>query len=159
MTPTFLGRIHTRLLLVLVIGLPWSLVIGFLLRENDRQLFGLPLIVLGVFLFVGIVWDVIYIAIQQLRWDRDWPYAFQFLIGITEGLLLYWLTIRFVFPSLMIETAGDPSLTLFGDLTSNQPREVVFLLHYLPIFLLSFGAVFGPLRVFLPQWRYKGGQF
>ena len=89
MTPTLLGRWETRLLLLATIGLLITIIFTLLFGGST---FLLVLVYVAVF---GVIWDVIYIALQQLRWDRDWPAAFQVINGITEGIFLY-LVVRLV---------------------------------------------------------------
>ncbi|CAA9573114.1 MAG: hypothetical protein AVDCRST_MAG88-2540, partial [uncultured Thermomicrobiales bacterium] len=69
MTPTLLGRWQTRFLLLSTIG--FVLTLPFLF-------FGLtPLINLVLVIAVGFLWDVLWQFLTRLRWDRDWPPAYQ----------------------------------------------------------------------------------
>lgn len=126
MIPTLLGRWQTRFFLIFWIGgivtLPFALFLGVAPFGNLALVFGL-----------GVLWDILYILIQKLRWDRDWPFAFQFGSGITEGIFLF----------------ATGILPLTG---SN-------FLHYSTVFFATFFAVFGPLKTLYPAWRYRGGQF
>ncbi len=136
MTPTLGGRIQTRLLVMLLIGLPltlfWSLVFF------TGKLFLIWLYVL----LIGFVWDVLYVQIHRSHWDYDWPLAYQFFSGLTEGLgvfLLFW--------------AGLLPFVVYGD--GDWWR---FALHYGSIWLLSYAWIFGPMRIFSLRWRFRGGE-
>ncbi len=154
MIPTLSGRWQTRIFLLVVLGIPVTLLYtAWQIRyhEGSEGLeFGValrtPLVILGYVLVLGLFWDVFYLGIQRTRWDRDWPFAFQFLAGIWEGLVL-----RLI---LFQERIDLPFLP--------EPAELdreLFLIHYAAVFLVTFLAVFGPLKIFFPTWRYHGGQF
>lgn len=145
MIPTLWGRIQTRLFLFFFIGGPITLFVSFWISLNFREGFGLfyiPIYIHWISLIVGLVLDGPYILIQRVRWDRDWPFAFQFLAGAMEGIITY-LLVRF--GSLPGLDFGMPS--------------VVFFWHYGSIFLISFLVLFGPLKTISPRWRYHGGKF
>ena len=97
-------------------------------------------LVLGYVAAFGIGWDVIYIALQQLRWDRDWPAVFQVATGISEGLFLFVLISRFDLPGTGSVGAG------------------VFASHYGLVWLIIFVWVQGPMRAVFPRWRFYGGR-
>lgn len=98
-------------------------------------------VVLAYVLGFGLVWDVVYIALQRLRWDRDWPAAFQVAAGVWEGLWLYAAISIFRLPGI-----DDP-----------VPASV-FAAHYGIIWLVTFLWVQGPMRVVFPYWRFHGGR-
>ncbi len=137
MTPTFLGRIQTRFLLLLSLGLSitffWSLFAGIWFFTLFA--FFQPFLVLFFVLFAGIGWDLLFTLAQRLRWDRDWPPALQWLAGILE-MIPAWL-----FAALI----GVPWW--------------LFLLHYWSVWLAVFVATQGPMRIIFPRWRYDGGQW
>jgi hypothetical protein len=144
MTPTLMGRWQTRVLLMLVLGaLPTVVYMAAFgaFEAGGRGTWKLPLI-LAYAIAVGLVWDVPYVAVQSLRWDRDWPYAFQFASGIFEGCVLFGLFAGDLLPGVVYEP---------GDAWR-------FALHYGTVFLLTFGFVFGPMRVLFPRWRFMGGR-
>lgn len=134
MTPTLLGRWETRLALLATIGLLITLIFAVVFGSTA---FLLVLVYVAVF---GLIWDVIYIAMQQLRWDRDWPAAFQIINGITEGIFLY----------LVIRIAGLPGVPT--DLSLG-----LFIAQYGLVWLAVFLWTQGPMRAIFPFWRFHGG--
>ena len=40
---------------------------------------------------LGILWEFVYHALMQFRWEKDWPTMFGFLTIINEGALLWFL--------------------------------------------------------------------
>jgi hypothetical protein len=86
MIPTLSGRIQTRLFLFVFLGLPITALFayahnGWVWDWGQAQIFFLFLTTL---LGVGLLLDPVYIFIQSVRWDRDWPFAFQFFFSIIE---------------------------------------------------------------------------
>jgi len=134
MTPTLTGRWQTRLALLATLGVVVTAL--FALAYANLAFF---LVLFYVALF-GVVWDVIYIALQQYRWDRDWPAAFQVLNGLVEGVVLY----------LAITQLGLPGV----------PRDLplpVFVAQYGLVWLVVFLWTQGPMRALFPFWRFHGG--
>jgi hypothetical protein len=39
---------------------------------------------------IGFILDPVYIWIQRRRWDRDWPFAYQFFFSWVEFGLVLW---------------------------------------------------------------------
>ena len=89
MTPTLFGRWQTRLLLFATIGVLVTLpfFLGLITSQSGSIFFW----ILGYVAIFGIGWDALYISLQQLRWDRDWPGAFQLIAGIWEALFVLFL--------------------------------------------------------------------
>jgi hypothetical protein len=143
MTPTLLGRWETRFFLFAILGGIISLVVSLVLSGFKTPLVLTPFAVLGYVFLFGLVWDAIYQNILYSRWDRDWPTTFQVLAGIVEGALV-WLLIHYV------GLPGAPSSAL--------PLSI-FLIHYGSIWLSIFVVTQGPLRVALPRWRFRGGEW
>ncbi|HEY9665214.1 MAG TPA: hypothetical protein V6C91_00325 [Coleofasciculaceae cyanobacterium] len=140
MTPTLYGRWQTRLLLLATVGvlvtLPFSSgIIGF----NASPVFLWVLVYVALF---GIIWDILYNYLQKLRWDRDWPGAFQLLAGIWEAVFIASLVKLFGLPNV----AQD--LPLF-----------LFFLHYSLVWLSIYIASQSLMRLLFPSWRFKGGQW
>ena len=136
MTPTLMGRWQTRIVMLATLGL---LVSVFFALYYDDVTFYRVLLYVGIF---GVVWDVIYILIQRLRWDRDWPAAFQVANGIIEGILIY----------LVIDNFGLPGID-DGSVPLGR-----FVAHYGLVWLSIFIWVQGPMRVVFPFWRFHGGR-
>jgi uncharacterized membrane protein YozB (DUF420 family) len=134
MTPTLVGRWQTRLALLATLGLLITVVFVLLGRDD---VFLRVLLYVAVF---GVAWDVLYIALQRLRWDRDWPAAFQVLNGLTEGAFIF----------VLATVIGLPGL----------PRDIplaLFAVHYGLVWLAVFLWTQGPMRAIFPFWRFHGG--
>ncbi|MFN0090457.1 MAG: hypothetical protein ACKVWR_09370 [Acidimicrobiales bacterium] len=146
MTPTLSGRIQTRLVLLAVLGLPWTIVVTpFLPRPAGGGLGALYATTLAALILVAVLgaalWEPLYHLLQQCRWEKDWPTLFGLLVGFPESLLA-WAALRAVGPSP--ETPAANALT-FG-------------VHFWTTWLLVWLAALGPLRVVLLRWRYRGGR-
>ncbi len=119
MLPTLKGRWLTRILLFLWIGLPVTFVFSLLIAGPGSArlpLVGvrfeiLPFQVLSLLLLVGLVLDPVYIYFQQFRWERDWPFAFQFFFSIIEFVivlgLIWWGALDFTHSPLDLHTTEN----------------------------------------------------
>lgn len=137
MTPTYFGRIQTRLLLLATVGsfvTFFYAIIAVLLTGNFVTFF-FPFILLTLVAVFGVFWDILYNYAQKLRWDRDWPPAFSFIAGFTEML-----------PVMLI------ALLL-------NVNPILFLFHYWSVWWTTFFMALGPMRVIFPRWRFRGGQW
>lgn len=135
MTPTLFGRIQTRLFMVFTFGLVWTfLVLPVLPRPAGASLGDVAgdvfTALIGVAL-LGLVWEVVYHGLQQLRWEKDWPSFFGLLTGINEGLLLF--------------------------LVLDMPLAT-FLVHFVTTWIVIWLAAHGPMRVLFLRWRFRGGR-
>ncbi len=137
MTPTLQGRWQTRLLLLLTIGFAISLIFSFFLPS-----FFTPFILVMYVLILGFGWDILYNFLQTFRWDRDWPPAFQLAAGIFEALVI-WLIFR-----LSGLPGVDPNLDI-----------ITFVAHYSAVWITTFLASQGLLRIIFPRWRFRGGEW
>lgn len=144
MTPTLRGRIETRLALVVFVALPWTAVVIPVAAAGS----GVPLgnayslgfravLALGV---LGVAWEAVYHAAQQLRWERDWPTVLGLVTAINEGIVLY-LVLR------------------AGVAAGGEVPVRVFSVHFATTWLVLWMAVHGPVRVLFPMWRFRGGRF
>lgn len=140
MTPTLLGRIQTRLLLFVTIGLPVTLL--FALAYGGLPLIVFPFWFIAAITVLGLLLDPLYILIQKFRWDNDWPFAFQFFFSIIEFLAVYGLVAGDLLPF-----SAPPG---FGFWTA--------LLHFSLVFIPSFLFLLGGLQIFFVRWRFKGGE-
>ena len=140
MTPTLLGRWQTRALLLLVVGVPVSVPFLFVGPA--------PLFVLAYVLVQGLVLDVVWDRAQQGRWDHDWPVWQQIRWGFLEGMLA-WLAIG------VGTCAGVFVPPLFPFFVV---AWVLFPFHYGAVWLAIFLVLQGPIRVFFPRWRFRGGR-
>lgn len=147
MTPTFSGRVQTRLLLFLLIGIPVSILFAYLWGDSgfDQGVLLLLLTLLVTITIIGLVLDVVYIGLQRLRWDRDWPFAYQFFFSWVEFGIAAW--------------AAEGGLVPFFPETLSADLWTMMITHFAVIFVLSFLALLGPLQVLSLRWRYNGGQF
>lgn len=137
MTPTYLGRIQTRLLLLATVGSLVTFFYGILAAflANNFTTFFIPFLLLFLVAFFGIFWDILYNYAQKLRWDRDWPPAFSFITAFIEML-----------PVMLI------ALLL-------NVHPVLFLFHYWSVWWATFIMALGPMRIIFPRWRFRGGQW
>jgi hypothetical protein len=162
MLPTLLGRWQTRILLFLWVGLPISAgyAVWLASRAPTNGRFAPPWIkslgpatydirplqILCLLLIVGVVLDILYIALQKFRWDRDWPFAFQFLVLIAEFFIVLGLVRFDVLPFMPARRISS------GDYP-------YFFLHFGLVFLASFVGLLGIIQIFMIRWRYKGGEW
>jgi len=135
-TPTLLGRWQTRLFLLATVGAIVTAI--FAAARSDETFF----LVLGYVALFGVAWDVVFIVLQSVRWDRDWPTAFQVAAGAVEGALIW----------ALLEGTGLPGID-----KGSVPVEF-FIGHYGLTWLAVFLVTQGPLRVLAPRWRYNGGR-
>jgi len=145
MTPTLFGRIQTRIFLLFFVGVPLAFILGVLLPRPTPattlgDMFDVFLAAVLIVAAVGIVWELIYHALQQLRWEKDWPTLFGLFTAVPEGIVVY---------SLL--NAGIP--WDFGS---------VPLKTFLPMFVIVWLAVWmianGPMQILFLRWRYQGGR-
>lgn len=141
MTPTLFGRWQTRLLLFATVGV--AVTIPFFLGLIGSKSGWIFFWILGYIAIFGLIWDVLYIYIQQFRWDRDWPGAFQLLSGVWEAIFLVFLIEILGLPGIEQE---DFDLAAFG-------------LHYSLVWVTIYLASQTLLRVLFPYWRFRGGQW
>jgi hypothetical protein len=138
-TPTLIGRIQSRLVVVLTVGLVWTLVVSPFLPAGDADLGSVYAMTLRAVVFTAVVgavlWEPIYHLVQQLRWEKDWPTGLGLVTAVPEGLVVLAL------------------------LTDSGPVPVAaFLLHFTSTWLLVWFVLNGPIRVLLPRWRFRGGR-
>ncbi len=140
MTPTLIGRIQSRLIVVTVVGLIWTILVVPFLPAGGADLgtvYGMTFRAVVYTAIVGaIVWEPLYHWLQQYRWEKDWPTGLGLVTGIPEGLVV-----------LALLQASGP-----------VPGGA-FLVHFTTTWLLVWFVVNGPVRVLLPRWRFRGGRF
>jgi len=149
MIPTLSGRIQSRLFLFVMLGLPITALFAYLYSGMAWN----PVVAETLLLFlatitgVGLILDVVYIGLQKLRWDRDWPFAYQFFFSIVEfGIVLALAAVG------LIPWLPEP---VFGTLSG----QMMAAMHFTSVFIPSFLALLGPISVFFIRWRFKAGQF
>lgn len=156
MVPTLKGRWQTRILLFLWIGVPITFLFSLWIatgRSPQLPLLGwryeiLPFQILSLLLIVGLILDPVYIYFQQFRWERDWPFAFQFFFTIIEFVivlgLVWWGVLDF----------GRSRAELHS-----SEQYVLYTLHFGLVFIPSFVALLGFVQIFMIRWRFKGGEW
>lgn len=135
MTPTLLGRWQTRLFLLATVGVLLSIPFSWYWQTL------IVFVVLAYIAIFGLVWDILYIALQKLRWDRDWSALLQVIAGIWEALFLITL----------VKTVGLPGIPYFLPIGW-------FGLHYLVVWFGVFTASQTLMRILFPYWRFNGGR-
>ena len=160
MLPTLLGRLQTRILLVLFVGFPITAVYSVWLanpipvagKPPWSRTFGQvtydirPVQILCLLLLFGVLFDLLYTGLQRMRWDRDWPFAFQFFASIGEFAIVLALVRFDVFPFMPAQWIGPDDYPYF-------------ILQFALIFVPSFIALLGFIQVFMIRWRYNGGEW
>lgn len=141
MTPTLIGRWQTRLFLFATIGV--LVTLAFVMLQIGAQPRSIYFWILGYIICFGFFWDILYIKIQQFRWDRDWPGAFQLLAGIGEALFLVTL----------IKMIGLPGIS---PLKFNLG---LFIVHYSCVWIAIFITSQSLIRILFPHWRFRGGRW
>lgn len=142
MTPILAGRLQTRLLLMLAVGLPLGLCFGF----GMGKLVG-ALTLLGLALAIGLLLDPLYTHYQQRRWDGDWPVLLMVAAGLLEGGMLW----------LLLQAIMRWRLPFFSSLLTITHSQ--FWIMYGTIWLLTLLANLSILPIFSPYRRFKGGRF
>lgn len=148
MTPTLMGRIQTRLFLLATVGVLWTAAITPLLHRpawaSLSMAYHITFKALGLVAGVGLVWELLYHALQQWRWDKDWPSLFGLLTAANEGLAMWFIL------HLMHILPGTDGLS--------SPLLALFLVHFCTTWIAVWLFMQGPLRVVHLRWRFEGGR-
>ena len=149
MTPTLVGRIQTRLVLLGTVGVVWTALITPLLPRPGWASLGMVYKItfeaIGYVAAGGIGWELVYHGLQQFRWDKDWPSLFGLLTAISEGAVV-WVILH--------ATHAIP-----GTWGASSPILKLFAIHFVTTWLLIWLTLHGPLRVIALRWRFEGGRF
>lgn len=148
MTPVLLGRWETRLAMIATWGVLITLIFALLYtpdpgRRQTNSFTEEFFAVLAAVLVLGWAWDILWILLQKLRWDRDWPPAFAWATGIIEGALV-WILLT----NGWIPTVSEAEAPPFG----------AFFAHYTIIYFVTFFFTQSFMRALFPHWRYLGGR-
>lgn len=141
MTPTVVGRIQTRIVILATLGSAWTLLITLALPgaaelgAKYRVTFRALVLVIGL----GVAWELVYHSLQQLRWEKDWPTLFGLVTGVPEGIVV-WVALLATLPADL-------------DVTGSQ-----FLIHFVTTWLVVWLFLNGPMRVIALRWRFRGGR-
>lgn len=150
MIPTLSGRIQTRILLLLVVGVPVTALFGWIWAGAGPAgpAIGMFLMFLVTVNALGLLLDPVYIFLQTTRWERDWPLAYQVFFSVAEFAAVLALAMAGWVPWLAaMGPGGDAGITIG-----------TAMLHFACVFVPSFAVMVGVLPVLLIRWRYKGGQ-
>lgn len=148
MTPTLAGRLQTRVLVAMTIGALWTAAITPALPRPA----GMPVSFayrvtfesLGLMVVLGFGWELIYHAVQQARWDKDWPSLVALLAVVPEAIPLWFVTHGLeVIP---------------GTVRLSSPITPLYVIHVSSTWVLMWLFMQGPLRVLHLRWRFEGGQ-
>ena len=141
MTPSLLGRIQTRIVVLGVLGGLWTLLITLALpggaELGDKYQVTFRALVLVIVL--GVAWELVYHALQQYRWEKDWPTLFGLLTGLNEGVVV-WIVLVAILPSDLDVTAAQ------------------YLIHFCTTWVVVWLFLNGPMRVLSLRWRFRGGR-
>ena len=135
MTPTLYGRLHTRWVLMFVIGLPLTIGLWPWLPRAP-ELVSLVSVLATVLMMGTVVWEPIYHLLQQFRWEKDWPLVFGLVTALNEGVVAF-----VVADTVGIDVAIRP-----------------FVVHFGCVWLAMWLMAAGPMRVVSLRWRYRGGR-
>lgn len=148
MTPTLSGRIQTRLLLLALIGAPWTAVITPALPRPGwvplSMLYDIMFRGLLIVAVVGVAWELIYHAVQQLRWDKDWPSLLQLLVMVNEAVVV-WLILHAFH-------------TIPGTVGFSAPLLAAYSIYFASTWTLVWLVMHGPMRVLALRWRFEGAR-
>ena len=146
MTPTLAGRLQTRWILLANVGVIWTLLVAPWLPGVEEASYvvrlRVGLLALGVTAALGVVWELLYHLLQQLRWEKDWPILFGLLTGLHEGLAVRWVMVSAADLDIVAQVPVATHWWLFGT-------------TWVVIWLVAIG----PLRVVTLRWRYRGGEW
>ena len=150
MTPTINGRIQSKLFLLLVIGPIWN---AFLVLFFDGGWLDNWWATIQVLLWtagLGILWELLWHALQQTRWEKDWPIMFGLLQFIPEGVLVF-----FVVSSSFLGLIAGSGMGGGDSGVGTGP----FLWSFITTVLVTWTWINGPHRIFFIRWRFEGGRF
>jgi hypothetical protein len=144
MLPTLLGRIQTRIVLLAVVGGLLTLLVAPILPIDAAvsEKYRVSYLVLLSVAVLGVGWELLYHAVMQFRWEKDWPTLFGLVTLVPEGLLLWGLLKLGAVPGI------DPPVS-----------SVAFWLHFVLVWLAVWVVANGPMRVPFIRWRFRGGRF
>ncbi len=142
MTYSLAGRIQTRIIIFAVVGGIWTAAVTPILptRLPLNASYEMSFTVLGLIIVLGGLWELAYHALQQFRWDKDWPTAFSLLAGVPEGLLI-WLLLSTDTWFWQVPVTARGFWLLFGS-----------------TWLVIWAVLSGPIRVLLVRRRWHGGK-
>lgn len=144
MIPSLTGRLQTRVFVMLVIGIPWTLVVTPVLPMPEdpfgetiplAERYEVTFVAWAVALGFGLVWELAYHWWQQRRWDRDFPSIYFLAAGLWE----------FVPVALVVQALYEPPVA-------------AIVVMFFGMWVLNWLFLQGPIRVLVPRWRFRGGR-
>jgi hypothetical protein len=143
MVPTLIGRIQTRIFLLLTVGVVVTALITPVLGIPGTlsAAYKTTYLILAAVLVVGIIWELIYHLAMQWRWEKDWPSMFGLLTGVNEGIVIW----------LLLAANAVPGI-------SKAPPVSAYLIDFIVVWLVVFLVAQGPMRVPFIRWRFFGGR-
>jgi hypothetical protein len=143
MLPTLIGRIQTRIVLLVVIGGAVTLAVIPAL-ERDLPLterYHTAFVVLAAVTVLGVGWEFLYHFAMQWRWEKDWPTLFGLATMLPEGVLVW----------ALLQSGSVP-------LIGRQVSPVTFVVQFVLVWLAAWLTANGPMRVPFLRWRFRGGR-
>ncbi len=158
--PTLSGRIQTRIFLLVVVGGLWTILITPVVRATVdtgamgtvdlTDVYQVTFAVLAIVLVLGILWELLYHALMQFRWEKDWPTLFGYVTIVNEGILAYWFA-----TSVAASTdAGAPEWRLLLSGLTLTPFLVAFVTTWIVVNLFANNI----MQVLFIRWRFRGGR-
>ena len=158
--PTLSGRIQTRIFLLVVVGGLWTILITPVVRATVdtgamgtvglTDVYQVTFAVLAIVLVLGILWELLYHALMQFRWEKDWPTLFGYVTIVNEGILAYWFA-----TSVAASTdAGAPEWRLLLSGLTLTPFLVAFVTTWIVVNLFANNL----MQVLFIRWRFRGGR-
>ncbi|HEY1575388.1 MAG TPA: hypothetical protein VGG05_28955 [Pseudonocardiaceae bacterium] len=148
MTQVLAGRLQTRLFVVATVGVLWTVMLTPLLPVPPGTGIGTTYHMtfenLGLMAGLGLLWELVYHLLQQIRWDKDWPTLLGLLTVVNEAIALWFL---------------DHWLHLLpGTVGLAAPLLPAFAIHIVTAWLVMWLFLQGPIRVLHFRWRFEGGR-
>jgi len=150
MIPTLSGRYQTRIFLVVVIGVIWTAIItpflpadrsGRSFTDVAGHLYPATFLVLAIVLVVSLLlWEWLYYILQTCRWEKDWPAIFFMVELVPEAIVAY-----IIFRAIGLDTDGVVTTS-------------TFVVHIVTTWIVMWLFVLGPIKIFMPRWRFNGGR-
>jgi hypothetical protein len=143
MVPTLIGRIQTRIFMLLTVGVVVTAIITPLLGipGSLSAAYKTTYIILATVAVLGILWELLYHLLMQWRWEKDWPSLFGLVTGIPEGILIWILLAAKVVPGI-----------------SKAPPLSAYLIDFIVVWLCVWLVIQGPMRIPFIRWRFFGGR-
>jgi hypothetical protein len=149
--PTLQGRIQTRIFVLVLIGSIVQLIFTPILPGIPDgaplgDLYQITFVILGTTIVLGVIWEFIYHALMQFRWEKDWPTLFGLITIVNEGAVVWFVCKAGFLP-------GAPEAFWKDGL-----KFSTFAVDFALVWVFQFLFVNGPMRVPFLRWRHTGGR-